>query len=258
MKEFLRGALWGLIFVAFASLFIAPAWAEEQPRTEFADQLGKSVGHYGAAGGKGFCTATKIGPREWLTARHCVDFDTKIETSSGEYIWPRSITFTVAKKKDGGRREDWAILHVAQDTPDVPSLTLGCGDELHQGQGVAYFGFPAGVTKGYFEGYVSSVHKVAARGNAADFVIDIAVAGGASGSALVDRSTMRILGVITEGVYSSRTGFYLAAAESVRNIDECKVWLESQDKEGAVKRPFVRLLPEEADLPPGNDPVDWT
>ena len=219
-----------LAIAAFAAVLVvgmAPALGAELSRAEFAEQLGKSVAHYGAAKGNGWCTATKIGPRAWLTAGHCIDFDTRLKTHDGTYLFPRSITLSVSEKSDGKRNEDWAILHVTTDSPTSPALTLACGEDIYQGQSVAYFGFPGGVKKGYFEGYISSVHTINSRGNDADYVIDIPVAGGASGSALVDRKTGAIIGVITEGVYTRRTGFFMAAAESAQNIDMCKDWNES-------------------------------
>jgi len=204
---------------AFALAAISCSAKAEYTAAEMAEKLNASVAELQT--GQGWCTATKIGHRKWLTAGHCVTRNGKLVTEEG-YLYPRSITVSVSEKEDGKRLEDWAIMNTATDYDTVPALELGCSEELYQGMPVAYLGFPAGADRAFMQGYISSVRKVRGGYNDADWVIDVPVAGGASGSAIVSMETGRIIGVLTEGVYSQRTGFFLAAAESIRNLDTCE------------------------------------
>ena len=181
--------------------------------------LDGSVGLLQVGGGP--CTATKIGDSMWLTAGHCASTSAKIETAN-TYLYPRSMTIATQDKTEGARKEDWAIINTAGEDEQVPALPLGCNDAVYPGLPVAYLGYPAGADWAVIMGFVSTMRKVRGGRNNADWVLDLPVAGGASGSAIVSMETGNIIAVLTEGVYSQRTGFFMAAAESVRNLDWCE------------------------------------
>lgn len=243
MKKLLIGAAMALLsFTATADFTSA----------EMAEHLNKSTGELLSPRGGPMCTATKIAPRQWLTAGHCIAYDVKIETANGDYLFPQSWTVGVSKKGDNIRREDWAIINTTTEAKDVPALELACGEDIYAGQKVAYVGFPYSVERGYFEGYITSVRKSTKPWNNADWIIDIRAAGGASGAALVDMKSGQVLGVLTEGVTSPRNPFYLTAAESVQNVDSCKDWNRKMHHwEGQGEKPFI---PTDNN----NNFVDWT
>jgi S1-C subfamily serine protease len=167
------------------------------------------------------CTATKIGARMWLTAGHCINADSRVETLNG-YLYPRSITVAL-QDKDGNRKEDWAIVNTSTEDRTIPTLPLGCNDTIYPGMPVAYLGYPGQTDRAFIMGYVSTMRQVRNYGrNNADWVLDLPVAGGASGAAVVSMDTGNIVGIVTEGVAAPRTGFFMAAAESVKNLDWCE------------------------------------
>ena len=196
-----------------------PGKAVAQPRVDFtpaemAIKLNASTAEYGG------CTASKIGEQMWLTAKHCVR-SSRIETETG-YLYPRSVTLAW-QDKTGGRKEDWAIVNTATADRSIPALQLGCNDSVYPGMPVAYLGFPGKTDRAFIMGYVSTMRQVRNGGaNGADWVLDLPVAGGASGAAIVSMHTGHIIAIVTEGVTSARTGFFLAAAESVKNLDWCE------------------------------------
>jgi hypothetical protein len=167
------------------------------------------------------CTATKIGSRMWLTAGHCIHANTRVETLNG-YLYPRSITVAL-QDKNGNREEDWAIVNTSTEDRSIPTLHLGCNDTIYPGMPVAYLGFPGHTDRAFIMGYVSTMRQVRNGGrNNADWVLDLPVAGGASGAAVVSMDTGNIVAIVTEGVTAPRTGFFMAAAESVKNLDWCE------------------------------------
>lgn len=224
----LSAALLGAVLFC-ASVTVARG--AEIPARELAEKLDASTAHL-YQNGRSQCTATKIGEREWLTAGHCAAFGLKLELSDGTYLWTRSLTVAVSEKADGRRLEDWAILHTTEYSPDTPALELACGEKIYQGQPIAYFGFPHPTEKSYLQGYIASVRKVRTSYNDSDWVIDVPAAGGASGSAIVDRNTGKIIGVLTEGILGDRqsVGFYLTGAESVQNLDQCEDWNKAMEE----------------------------
>lgn len=221
-----------------AALLFTSAQAAEYSPAEMARKLDASVALLDL--GQGHCTATKVAPKTWLTARHCIGAGLKIETAR-QYLYPRSIVLAWQEKKGGNRSEDWAIINTQEADDSVPSLSLGCNETIYPGMAVAYLGYPAGVDRAYVQGYISSIRRVRYGGNQADWVIDMTLAGGSSGSAIVSMATGNILGVLTEGTLSSRTGFFMSAAESVKNLDWCEDYNKNIQHQGDDTGPALDL-----------------
>ncbi len=85
------------------------------------------------------CTATKIGPRKFLTAAHCVEHMTVgqllglVNSLDGTIGLPGSILFTISALHmhpswrigfNNSRSRDLGVLEVGQDSPDIPTLPL--------------------------------------------------------------------------------------------------------------------------------------
>lgn len=205
-----------------------------------------------------FCTATKIGPREYLTALHCAyDLETnwRLESVDGEYAFIRSVLASVSEKTDE-RREDWAIL-IASSENDAPAMMLGCGDPHWVGEPVAYMGFPEGLERAFGAGYISTMKK-GSRNNA-DIFVDLPVAPGASGAAVISLTNGYIMGVLTEGVLNTRTTeFYMTGVETIESTDQCEDWASSMKIWDAMGEDtdFLPSIDDKGEVK--DDWVDWT
>jgi hypothetical protein len=235
---------------------VAQVNAAELTTSEAARLLNPSVFSFGTTSGS-FCTATKIGPTQYLTALHCaksLDMSWRLESSTGEYVFVRSVLASVSEKSGGGKwREDWAILN-GTSLNKAPSLPLGCGDTLHVGEPVAYLGFPEGLTRAFGKGYISTLEE-GSRNNA-DFFIDLPVAPGASGSAVISLETGHIIGVLTEGVLTRRTTeFYMTGVESIEHVDTCKDWSQTMKEWEAVLEDDFDIIEEVEEAPKDTYPV---
>lgn len=247
-------------FVAFlvlagTLLLTSTSFAADGAKTpsEMAALLNPSVFAFGVTGrSHSFCTATKIAPRQYLTAKHCAvsaDVDFRLESSTGEYAFIRSVVVAASEKRGEGKvEEDWAILNATSDNA-APALPLGCGDTHRVGEPVSYMGFPEGLERAFGMGYISTMKGYV---NNSDIFVDLPAAPGASGSAVVSAETGHIIGVLTEGVYNTRTReFYMIGLENIEHVDQCEDWAqrmkfwEKQDEKllRDINRPDLEELP---------------
>ena len=264
IKSYLVSAAVGVGVLGLGLLLAVSTAKAAEPLTvqEAAALLGPSVFSFGTTGSDfTFCTATKIAPRQYLTALHCAQnlkTNYRLESEQGEYAFIRSVIASVTEKKGPGKdQEDWAIL-VATGDNDAPSLPLGCGDLHYIGEPIAYTGFPEGLIRAFAAGYISTFKGTA---NNADFFVDAPVAPGASGASIISLDTGHIIGVVTEGVVNTRTReFYLTGIESVEHVDQCKDWAERMKHWESISedpRPFIPAEdPIRAPITKGI--VDWT
>ncbi len=221
-------ALVGVAFLAALGVALLTAPAQGAPLalvTRAAELLSASVVRM-TVGGSNLCSASKIGPATFLTAAHCargLRDNYRIERSGSRwgYQFIKSITITVSEKKNGRRSEDWAVLHASTEDEEITALELACSEEIYLGMPVAYAGFPAEVDFAFGIGYVASVNRVDNSGrNDADFVVDLQAAPGASGSPVISLVSGKIIGILTEGVFSGRVPF-LVGIESIKGLDLC-------------------------------------
>lgn len=236
-----------LLFALAGSLFGAtgPAFAGEEGRLdnrEAAELLSASVVQM-SDGGRGMCSASKIGPISYLTAGHCVralGARYRLEHPDTLYQYVGSVTVGLSNKLAGSLREDWAVLTVTKENTDLPALELACDEDLYLGMPVAYAGYPENVDFAYGTGYVASLNHIKGGRNNADFAVDLQAAPGASGAPIISLDTGRIVGVLTEGVISRRFGPYLVGAEHISNIDLCA----NRSEDGEGHGPKVRSTEE--------------
>ena len=253
-----RTLLAGFLLLVAMALTTHTATAAMTP-AEAAAHLAPSVFSFGTTRGT-FCTATKIAPKQYLTALHCATSlatNWRLESESGEYVFIRSVLASVGEKNGGGKvREDWAIL-IASSENNAPSLMLGCGDPHYVGEPVAYLGFPSTLERAFGVGYISTMRP--GERNNADIFVDLPVAPGASGSAVISLDNGYILGVLTEGVLSRRTSeFYMVGVESIESVDQCEDWSKTMKHWDELGESNT-FIPSEADKGVVKDDfVDWT
>ena len=169
-----------------------------------------------------FCTATKIDPRMYLTAKHCVGQDTDfgLEYKKLTTLWPRYITLPWGTKSDGERKPDWAIIETTFGAADIQPAKLGCAEEIYLGQPVAVYGYSSHAAPSFSVGYVSSLEPGEDPWSF-DYAIDVQAAPGSSGSAVMSLDTGAIIGVLVEGIAANRVGFYLIGVQEIKTTPVC-------------------------------------
>jgi S1-C subfamily serine protease len=209
-----------LIVVLLWAVFSFPVLAQS-PRA-VAEKLEKSVVEM-TKGGSPACTATKIAPARFLTARHCVSSigtDFRIEFGL-RYMWPKSVLISLEEKRTSGR-EDWAVLITSEVNDEIASMELACDEGLYLGMPVAVLGFSFPTAPGFSTGVIASLKKMRATGTDSDFVIDVQAGPGSSGSAVVSMDTGKIIGVLIEGVSrSGGQGAFLVGVQTISETDMC-------------------------------------
>jgi hypothetical protein len=259
----------GLILIGLLSAKAAALSPENHVLTpqEAAAKLRASVFSFGDTRGlHGFCSAAKIGPLQYLTARHCVGFDNdyRLVGTDGTYVFLRSMVVPLEEKRGAGKfAEDWAILSATAEN-DAPALSLACGEPVTVGDPVAYMGYPEGLQEAFGVGYVST--KKGYRNNA-DIFVDLPAAPGASGASVISLKSGHIMGVLTEGVFNTRTReFYMIGLESVEHLDACEDWAKRMKHWENIEEETFHII-QEQDKPrfvptpgskKGDDGADWT
>lgn len=206
MRTLLLAVLW--------AAFVIPAHAE-MPRKDAVALLDAAVVEL-RKGSETICTAAKVGPTEYLSARHCTqrladDYELKLGYT---YQFPSSVTIGL---NDG---DDWAVLNVSEEDEEIGSLGLGCDEEVYLGMPVAYMGYPDPVDRAFSVGYVSSVNPTTERMMNTDFVVDVQASHGASGSPIISLDTGNVVGVLIEGVRGG-AGFFMIGAQEVADTPLC-------------------------------------
>ena len=213
MKRFIS-ALLAILF------FATPAMADISKK-KAADMLYNATVAVLYSGNEPGCSASKIGPGTFLTAKHCVSPEMRLRTKSGQLLTPRSVHMGLERKTDGKRYEDWAIVYTDQDDTSTFVLPIGCYAPVYLGLDVAYGGYPSPTKYSLAFGNILTIGPLYSRGNNADYGMDIAASPGASGSPVISMETGEIIGILTEGIFSERSGFWAIGFESIKNLDVC-------------------------------------
>jgi hypothetical protein len=163
------------------------------------------------------CTATKIAPKEFLTAGHCVTspegltVSTQTDQADVQYVTT-------------GANGDWAVVFTDTDIEGVPILPLGCSMPVYLGQNVVAMGYPYPMRQQFTRGYVSALGGEQDQRLPNDFYLVMpGAASGSSGSAIVDQDTGLIIGILVTAVPTPRFGGLLAiGVQSLEVYGLCK------------------------------------
>lgn len=211
-----------LLAAALLVAFLTPAQADVVSPPDAALILQQSTVRM-EVGRDAFCTATKVAPKTFLTARHCTDslreFDLRFEPEF-DVAFPKWVTLPIGTKAPGNRKYDWALIETHTDMEHVAAAQYSCHETPYLGMPVATFGYSSKTQPSFSVGYVASL-KPGTRPNQYDFALDIQVAPGASGSAIISLDSGDIVGVLTEGISEQRAGVYLIGAQLVSQTALC-------------------------------------
>lgn len=208
-------------FAALAAALLITTAASALTVKEAAEKLGNaSAAVIQSSGGQAVCSAAKIGERQFLTARHCVDMNIKLRTKSGQILEVDSALVTLQNKSQG-RKEDWAILNTHQDDVSATALTLGCKTSIELGMDVAYAGYPDPTKYALGLGRITTQGPIWDKRNSLDWGMDVHAAPGASGSPVIDVATGTVIGVLVEAIFADRAGVYMIGFEDIKNTDMC-------------------------------------
>lgn len=214
-----------MVSLALYALFVIPAGLIASSQAEAPESATGTAEHLSSAavyldlGGIGHCSAAKIAPRTFLTAGHCVrQWPTYMALQWGEYTASVQSVLVSRQPKDGGmHNEDWAVLFTKYENPAIKALELNCSGAPYLGQPVAYVGYPNVLNLTFGVGNVTSTDPTRTGDGESDFWVNIPAAGGASGSALVDRSTNKVIGIMIEML-----GEFMTGVQDIRDTDMCE------------------------------------
>lgn len=192
---------------------------------------------------KDSCTAFKVGPKQYMTASHCVGgfpLSAPILTIFIEegYIIEQVRSFTISnQKKKGGKLEDWAVINTVDDTDQV-ALSLACTEEVEPADRVATYGYP-GMSHPQFSTGIVTGEGPHTSGHGSEIIVSLHVDGGASGSPVISLETGSVIGVLTEGI-PGRFGQIGTGLEKISNSDMCEDVIDYQawQEENAQPSPF--------------------
>lgn len=161
------------------------------------------------------CTVTVIkksgGKTHLLTAGHCVDRDVAyMVTLDGHRfysarVWrlaPEKIDRQKNKRKHGQPKVDMALFVVDEELP-VDVVPIGLGISIEPGRPIATVGYPLGVTKVRYSGTIAGHLERPGAEQDGYIILQIFGAPGSSGSAVIDVSTGKIIGVLVSGKQAS-------------------------------------------------------
>ncbi len=213
-------------------LFGFTVGAQANDLSDLATRLQKSVVQI-VLNGQSVCSGTKIGPKQFLTAGHCAIRGVKVQFGY-EVHTIRSVLLGVGTKDDGDSRYDWAVFNTYTDSDNAEPLEVDCKAKPYIGEPIAAMGYPVYMKQTFSAGYVSNLEGLDINGYepGSDFWADMNAAPGNSGSAVVDRDSGKIIGVLVEGLGRQRTGGLLATGtQSASWLDLCQPELPQEKAE---------------------------
>jgi V8-like Glu-specific endopeptidase len=196
------------------------------------------------SGTQRFCTAFKVGPKQFLTADHCTrNFSDNVKV---EHKYVYQFISTVTKpivKRDKDTKFDWASFTTTTENTNLSALQLGCNEEIYIGMPVASMGFPAtlgrgGLSPAFVTGYVSSVSSPISQHHNSDVAVDMPGAPGASGSPVLSLDTGLVIGVFIELVTGSRDGGIMMGFQSLKNTFVCEKQPVIKSEANSPKRKY--------------------
>lgn len=252
MKDWLGWTV-GLAAVILVGMGVAAQGHAETSRSDLIQSLNQSTGKL-TKGDKRFCTFSKVGPNQFLTAAHCVD-DLSFNRTQLVYQKPGDTDYFANKEKvDGiylpvsedatGGPQDWAILFTKKDIEDMVPLVLDCHYKPQVGDDIASMGYPAPLGRTYGEGFISSVSKTDYHGQVhGDFWTTMSANGGASGSPVLHAKTGKLIGVLVE----KTRGWDASSVQFIKDTRLCDMvapYLPTGQVRSATPEPGLEPRPE--------------
>lgn len=166
------------------------------------------------------CTASKIGPSQFLTAKHCITNGSTLVMRSGRVLHVKSVLIAM-QAKEGNRQEDWAVINIVETDDGLSPLNLSCSENPYLGQAVIYGGYPHPTQYAVGLGHITTTKPVLGGRNQLDYGMDVHASPGASGSPVLSIDTGQVIGILTEGIINERTGVFMVGFESIKGLDLC-------------------------------------
>lgn len=160
------------------------------------------------------CTAFKVDKQRYVTAKHCMLSLHNSYKIRGGKEWSRVRTVTYPFNE----QQDWVEFTVSKEHKEIKALELGCKTPLHVGMPVAYAGHPVPMKNFFSAGYVTTTVRPDYDGVDSDFTTNLTASGGASGSPVMSIETNRVVGILIEGLGSSRN---ITGAQSIKDVSIC-------------------------------------
>ena len=196
----------GVWAIAIFLLAVLPSYTSAQ-----SDSVGALYAQ-GDGGSLNFnCTATAVERREGkiviLTAFHCATRGTSYLISfNRRTFYPLQLWKIPHEEIDAQRfprthnqpKTDMAMF-VMEDDPRVTIIPIGDDAGLKPGQKIIMVGYPLGITKTHYEGIVAGRLEKPGADSHGYVVLQIFGAPGSSGTAVIDRETKTVVGVLTGG-----------------------------------------------------------
>jgi V8-like Glu-specific endopeptidase len=187
---------------------------------EAADILVPSLAHL-VRNGSDRCTAFKVAPATYLTAKHC----TRKDVSRDFLRVDSRYRFVEQYITPDEPKDDWAIIKTGYNDPRVRSLRVGCDEKIYLGMPVAYAGYPSPLDLTMVMGRVISTLPIKSPFSKSEFATNVTGGAGASGSPVISLDTGDVIGILTEGIINGsfrRQHEFAAGVENIKNTSLCR------------------------------------
>ncbi len=209
----MRMLMAGILLAFF--LLVPPSDAATTALEERLSQISPAVGALYAQTATGnlefLCTITAIGKTdarmELLTANHCikkdvsyvVTFDGKVFHSARVWKVPGENIDPNKYRRQYGQPETDLALFVIDEPMSVPFISLGGDAALSPGRSIVTVGYPLGVTKIRYIGIIAGRYERPGADMDGYLILQIFGSPGSSGSAVIEESTGKVIGVLVSG-----------------------------------------------------------
>ncbi len=216
MSRFVYAALF--VVAILLAITSTPAQSANLSPREAANTLSASVVHL-VRNGSDRCTAFKVAPATYLTARHCAKRDV-----SRDFLRVGSrYRFVEQYIASNEPKDDWAIVKTGYNDPLIPKLNIGCDEEVYLGMPVAYAGYPIPLGLTVATGYIISIEptpKMLSRNS--EYATNTRANIGASGSPFISLDTGNVIGILTQLIGTKNNPKYATGIESIKNTSLCR------------------------------------
>ncbi len=169
--------------------------------------------------GRDICTAFKVAPATYLTARHCTTKDVSrdlLRVGSRYRFVEQYIT-------PDDPKDDWAVIKTGYNNPRLLALGVGCNEEVYLGMPVAYAGYPEPLGLTMVMGHIILIEptpKIPSRNS--EYVMDNTTNKGASGSPVISLRTGNVIGILIQLIGTRSFPRYATGIKSIKSTLLCR------------------------------------